>query len=159
MPPGFHRLRQRVAIGSGSAALDAAADAILAWGMHRGAGLDVFAVGPRAEIGVDVVVAIAVGRLVDLLAPCRVDQVIDEPGRRGFSYVTLPGHPECGRETFLAEKDADGVVWMSISAVSRAGSIVTSVAGPIGRLVQRRATARYAEAVRAVVHSRPTSAA
>jgi uncharacterized protein (UPF0548 family) len=158
VPPGFHHVGQRVAVGSGSAAFVAAAEVILTWRMHREAGLEVVAATPRAEIGADVVVAIAVGPLVDLLAPCRVDEVIDEPGRRGFSYVTLPGHPECGRETFLAEKNADGLVWVSITAVSRAGSIVTTVAGPLGRLVQRQATARYARAVRAAVESPPTTA-
>ncbi len=101
-------------------------------------------------------VAITGGGLIDILAPCRVDAVIDEPGRRGFSYLTLPGHPECGRETFTAEQDDDGVVWASIAAVSKAGSVLTALAGPVGRLVQRRASARYAGAVRAAVESTAT---
>jgi uncharacterized protein (UPF0548 family) len=158
VPPGFRSVRHREAIGSGAVAFAAAAEAILTWDMHRRAGLEVCAAAPRAETGTDVVVAITLGPLVDLLAPCRVDDVIDEPRRRGFSYLTLPGHPERGRETFLAELDVDGVVWVSIAAVSRAGSTLTTVAGPFGRLVQRRATVRYAEAVRAAVASGPTTA-
>lgn len=84
-------------------------------------------------------------------SPCAMP---GRPGDRraaaaGFSYLTLPGHPECGRETLTAEHDTDGVVWVSLAAVSRPGSILTAMAGPVGRLVQRRATARYADAVRA----------
>ncbi len=153
VPAGFQHVAHREAIGSGRPAFVVAAEAILTWGLHRGAGLVVYAATPRAEQGVDVVVAIGAGRLVDILAPCRVDMVIDEPGRRGFSYLTLPGHPERGRETFTAELDAAGVVWVSIAAVSRPGSILTAVAGPAGRLLQRRATVRYADAVRAAVWS------
>jgi uncharacterized protein (UPF0548 family) len=156
VPDGFRHVSRREAIGSGSATFEAAADVILTWGLHRGAGLDVCAATPRAEPGADVVVAITAGGVIDILAPCRVDEVIDEPGRRGFSYLTLPGHPECGRETFVAELDHDGVVWVSIAAVSKPGSIVTALAGPLGRLVQRRASARYAGAVRAAVAPTPS---
>jgi len=155
VPARFRRVARREAIGSGMTTFDAAAEVILTWGLHRGAGLEVCAATPRAEAGADVVVAISAGGLLDILAPCRVDEVIDEPGRRGFSYLTLPGHPERGRETFTAELDTADVVWVSIAAVSRPGSILTAVAGPVGRVVQRRATARYADAVRAAVDPIP----
>jgi uncharacterized protein (UPF0548 family) len=158
VPSGFRRVSRRAVVGSGTTVFAVAADVILSWGLHRGAGLEVCPATPRAEVGADVVVAISIAKLIDVLAPCRVDEVIEEPRRRGFSYVTLPGHPECGRETFLAEQDGDGVVSVSIAAVSRSGSILTTLAGPVGRLVQRRATARYAEAVRAAVESGPTTA-
>lgn len=156
VPAGFRDVSHREAIGSGQATFDAAAEVILTWGLHRGAGLAVCAATPRAEAGADVVVAITAGGLLDILAPCRVDQLIDEPGRRGFSYLTLPGHPECGRETFTAERDDQGAVWVSIAAVSRPGSILTALAGPIGRLVQRRATDRYGDAVRSAVAATTT---
>lgn len=157
VPRGFHRVSHREPIGSGTTTFDAAAEVILTWGLHRGAGLEVCAATSRAEAGVDVVVAITAGGLLDILAPCRVEEMIDEPGRRGFSYLTLPGHPECGRETFTAELDHDGTVSVSIDAVSRPGSILTRLAGPVGRLVQRRATGRYGDAVRAAVASTPRS--
>ncbi|MFN8609339.1 MAG: DUF1990 family protein [Vulcanimicrobiota bacterium] len=35
----------------------------------------------------------------------RVYEVIEEPLRIGFSYETLTGHPEAGRETFSVTKD------------------------------------------------------
>jgi uncharacterized protein (UPF0548 family) len=151
VPAGFHHVSRRQPIGSGAATFDAAAEVILTWGLHRGAGLEVCAATPRAQSGADVVVAISAGMVFDILAPCRVDDVVDTPRRRGFSYLTLPGHPERGRETFTAERDADDVVWVSIAAVSRPGSILTAAAGPVGRLVQRRTTDRYVEAVRAAV--------
>lgn len=156
VPTGFRQVSRREAIGFGTTTFEAAAEVISTWGLHRGAGLEVCAATPRAEVGADVVVAITGGGLIDILAPCRVDAVIDEPGRRGFSYLTLPGHPECGRETFTAEKDDDGTVWVAVTAVSKPGSILTAMAGPVGRLVQRRASARYAGAVRSAVASTPT---
>jgi uncharacterized protein (UPF0548 family) len=34
---------------------------------------------------------------------------VDEPGRRGFAYGTLPGRPETGEEAFVVEKTNDDV--------------------------------------------------
>jgi len=157
VPTGFRSVARREPLGTGTTTFDAAAEAILTWAMHRGAGLEVCAATARAEPGADVVVAITAGAVLAILAPCRVDEVFDEPRRRGFSYLTLPGHPECGRETFITERDDEDAVWVSIAAVSKPGSILTAVAGPVNRAIQRRATVRFADAVRAAVASTGTS--
>ncbi|MBS2034685.1 DUF1990 family protein [bacterium] len=44
---------------------------------------------------------------VHLFFASRVYEVIDEPLRSGFSYETLEGHPEAGRETFSVTKDSE----------------------------------------------------
>ena len=45
------------------------------------------------------------------LNAARVVFVIDEPGRFGFAYGTLPRHVESGEERFLVERDAAGEVY------------------------------------------------
>jgi uncharacterized protein (UPF0548 family) len=82
-----------------------------------------------------------------VLAPCRVHEIFEQADRRGFRYVTLPGHPEIGFEEFVVERSATGEVWFGVHPVSRAGSVLTAAAGPVARLMQRRASKRYLDAV------------
>jgi len=154
LPPGWNHLRHSRPVGHGQAALDAAWECVLGWGMHRGAGLTVLAQGPRAEVGCTVVVGIGVGR-ARLLAPCRVIWTVEEPDRRGFGYAALPGHPELGEEAFLVSRDADGEVTCSVVAFSRPGRWFTRLASPAVILGQRLAVRGYARSVhRAAVRSR-----
>ena len=39
-------------------------------------------------------------------APCEVTEVVDDDAARGFTYRTLPGHPERGWESFVVTHDA-----------------------------------------------------
>ena len=60
---------------------------------------------------------------------CRVVYVVDEPGRFGLAYGTLPGHVERGEERFLVERDStDGSVWYDLLAFSRPNSLVARLA-------------------------------
>jgi len=77
-----------------------------------------------------------------------VVHVVDEPGRRGFSYGTLPGHPEAREESFVVRLSDDDVVTLTIHAFSRPASLLTRAAGPAGRLVQSWQTTRYLRALR-----------
>jgi uncharacterized protein (UPF0548 family) len=155
MPPGYRHIARRIRVGHGQAAFDALADGILRWGIQRRAGLEVRSASERAAVGVDVTCVARVGPL-RVAAPCRVVGVVDEPGRRaGFAYGTLPGHPECGEEAFLAEAGGDGDVWFVVRAFSRAGVWWSKVGAPVARVVQRRVTDRYLRAGEALVHSRP----
>lgn len=76
-------------------------------------------------------------------APVRVVYLLDEPGRRGFAYGTLPGHPESGEELFAVEHRADDSVWVVIRAFSRPSSWLNWAAYPLLRLQQWRYTRRY----------------
>jgi uncharacterized protein (UPF0548 family) len=144
--PGYHSEVYRSRLGTGQAVYDAAVETVLTWGVQRGAGLIVQPTAPRVQVGVDVIVGLPVGPAL-ILAPCRVTDVFTSTDRGGFRYVTLPGHPEVGFEEFIVERTADGDVWFVVRPVSRAGSILTAMAGPIARAIQRRAGRRYLRAM------------
>lgn len=137
-------------LGAGADTLDRAGDALLGWDMHRRAGLLVDADGPAA-----------VGRLVLLRprtgpagwlrmsAPCEVTEVVNRTDARGFTYRTLPGHPECGTESFVVERDpTTDVVRLRVEAVSSPGRLLVRLAGPLARAEQDRITDRYLAALR-----------
>jgi uncharacterized protein (UPF0548 family) len=141
-PPGFHHLDVTYDVGRGAADFARAAETLMTWGMHAGAGLRVAASARRVEAG-----AVVRCRLGPLPIPCRVIWVVDEPGRRGFGYGTLPGHPEAGEEAFVVAVDGERVT-LKVTAYSRPGLLLTRLAGPVGRLGQRFAVRRYAAALR-----------
>jgi hypothetical protein len=60
----------------------------------------------------------------------RVNSVIDEPERRGFSYVTIEGHVEKGESTFTVEESERGLVF-KIRTFSEPGTWLTKILGPI----------------------------
>lgn len=99
-------------------------------------GFELIAPGDTAELTTPV-------WLGKLTLPCRVIYVIDEPNRKGFAYGTLPGHPECGEESFVVDQTEDGSVWLTIRAFSRPSAWQWWVAYPILRLVQAMFTQRY----------------
>jgi uncharacterized protein (UPF0548 family) len=146
LPPGYHHLRRSVVIGIGSAVFAAAADSLLSWSVHSRAGLRVAASQPRAQQGVVLVLRIGAGG-VRIGAPCRVVYTVTEPRRQGFAYGTLPGHPESGEEAFLVEHKPDDTVTFTITAFSRPATAPARIAGPLGRLIQRRVTSRYLRAL------------
>jgi uncharacterized protein (UPF0548 family) len=117
----------------------------MTWGVQRGAGLLVVP-GGRVEVGSTQRLGLGVGPL-RLWAPCRVVYVVDEPGRRGFAYGTLPGHPERGEESFVVSIDADDVVEFTVTAFSRPARWFARLGGPVTKLAQRQITWRYLDVV------------
>jgi uncharacterized protein (UPF0548 family) len=143
LPEGYHHLERQVQLGTGPEVLERAAAALMSWRVHRGAGLKVTADGD-ARPGLRVVSRLAPG----VTAPCRVVYVTDEPGRRGFAYGTLRGHPESGEESFMVTIDADGQVLFTVRAFTRPRTLLARVAGPAGRAAQRLVAGRYLRAMR-----------
>jgi uncharacterized protein (UPF0548 family) len=143
LPPGYHHLERRARLGTGRAVFERGAAALMSWKMHRAAGLRVTAEGD-ARPGERVVSRIAPG----VAAPCRVVYVIDEPGRRGFAYGTLPGHPESGEEAFIVDIDEADGVWFTVRAFTRPATFLARISGPFGRGVQRLMARRYIRAMR-----------
>lgn len=103
--------------------------------MHRGAGMSVCTDGPPVA-----------GQSVALSAPmpigyvdvvCRVVAVEDTTDRYGFTYGTLPNHPECGEERFTLTRRVDGRVTMDIVAASRPNHLLATAFPPIARFIQR----------------------
>lgn len=96
-------------------------------------------------LGSTIVQRIGVG--ISLEAATRVVDVWDTTegdGERcaGFAYVTLQGHPERGVATFEVRQTADDDVFVVLTANSIAGTLLTRLARPLVRLVQRSITRR-----------------
>lgn len=60
----------------------------------------------------------------------RVNEIIDQPQKKGFSYETLEGHVEKGISTFTVEH-IDNKLIFTIQTYSSPGNILTKILGPI----------------------------
>lgn len=143
LPQGYHHVHESAVIGRGRKRFDEAAQAVMRWGMLRGAGARVEPTTEVAEVGSEVIV-----RLGPVRVPCRVVYVVDEPNHRGFAYGTLPGHAETGEELFAVRYDpTSDAVTAEVIAFSRHGTWWSRLAGPFTALVQRVISKRYVKAV------------
>jgi hypothetical protein len=60
----------------------------------------------------------------------RINNIIDETDRKGFSYVTIEGHVEKGESTFTIEQSDSGLIF-KIKTFSEPGNLLTKLVGPI----------------------------
>jgi hypothetical protein len=60
----------------------------------------------------------------------RINNIIDETDRKGFSYVTIDGHVEKGESTFTIENSNGGLIFR-IKTFSEPGNLCTKLVGPI----------------------------
>jgi hypothetical protein len=60
----------------------------------------------------------------------RINRIIDETERKGFSYETLEGHVEKGESTFTIEQLDSGLIF-KIKTYSEPGNLLTKLVGPI----------------------------
>ena len=143
LPSGYRHIRREYRIGSGRDRFEHAAEAVMRYGMLRGAGLQVAATTDVARVGTDVL-----GRLGPFIAPCRVVYVVEKPDRRGFAYGSLPGHAVSGEEMFGVRYDpADDAVYSEVVAFSRPATWWSRLGSPVLALAQRVVTGRYLSAV------------
>jgi uncharacterized protein (UPF0548 family) len=143
LPAGYDHLRVEKQIGTGRERFERAAEAVMHWGMQRGAGLRV-----RASSEVAAVDTVVIVRMGFLPAPCRVVYVVDEPDIRGFGYGTLLGHPESGEERFVVRHDpATSAVFAEVSAFSRPATWWSKAGGPVVSVAQRLIARRYLRGV------------
>jgi uncharacterized protein (UPF0548 family) len=146
-PAGYHHVRRSEVIGHGLPFFASAADALMSWQMHRGAGLHVTASQSHAARDVVVLMRLGVGPF-GIRVPCRVVYEVAEARRIGFAYGTLRGHPESGEERFIVELSDDEQVLLQITAFSRPGRWFTKLGGPVGRCAQALMTDRYVRTLR-----------
>jgi uncharacterized protein (UPF0548 family) len=147
LPSGYHLAEHSAVVGSGRAALERAAAAVFDWRAQRGVGLRIRATGPASTPGTVVVLTAGLPRFgYDI--PCRVVWASTGGDLRGFSYGTLPGHPESGEERFTVHLTEDGDVVYRIRVFFRLASPAARLAGPASLLLQRASTARYVSAIR-----------
>lgn len=65
-----------------------------------------------------------------ILFGVRINGIIDEADKKGFSYVTIEGHVEKGESTFTIEKGNNGLIF-KIKTFSEPGNLLTRLVGPI----------------------------
>ena len=165
LPGGYRVFRRRILVGRGPEVFERAG------ALRAGLGRAVAAPGsgcfPRTP-AVPGATALVLLRLPGLplprlAIPCRVVWTVRAADRIGFAYGTLPGHPECGEESFVVGRDADGPVWFEVAAFSRPAGWYARLGGPLTRLLQDLATRSYlrsvAEAVRRGAPAAPTAPA
>ena len=143
-PRGFHRLHRSAWLRRRD--FHVAARELLGGQMHSRAGLSVHLSDDPLHAGSVVLLRLGLARL-SVRIPCRVIEVIEEPHRRGFTYGTLPGHPEAGEERFLLEQHPDGRLSFTITACSRPATVLVRMAGPLNRVAQLAMTLRYLRAM------------
>lgn len=148
LPAGYHHQHVVARVGTGRAAFEAAAETLLTWGMHEGAGLSARVSDRRVRAGSVAVLRLGLGRLA-LRVPVRVLEVVEAERCRGFVYGTLPGHPERGEESFRVELADDDAVLVTVVAFSRGGRWFTVLGGPLALAGQGLITGRYVRALRA----------
>jgi uncharacterized protein (UPF0548 family) len=128
---------------------DRAVEAIRAREVHRSADLSVLADG-EVEVGTNVAMGapLPVG-FVDVT--CRVVAVVEESGRCGFAYGTLPVHPESGEESFLIVRDDSGVRF-EVTAVSKPRHPLARLVPLVADRMQDQAVQRYLTAMTTLVN-------
>jgi len=152
LPAGYHHDHLAVSVGHGAADWGRAQEAIRQWRAHYGAGLPVTPEAAAIEEGGTVVVSRNFGPVL-LVAPCRIVYTTATATRFGFAYGTLPGHPEQGEEAFHVSFE-DGRVVVEIVAFSRPADLLTRLAGPLARQVQKATTKRYIDGIRSYVQGK-----
>jgi uncharacterized protein (UPF0548 family) len=144
LPPGYRHLnRARVLSGL---TFDRAAEQLMSWQLQERSGLRVAASSAIAMPDAVVLMRLGLGP-ASLRIPCRVVYTVEEADRVGFSYGTLPGHPERGEELFLLERAADGQLRLNISAFSRPATWLARAGGHATRRMQSLMTNRYLRAL------------
>jgi hypothetical protein len=91
----------------------------------------------------------------------RFEQTTAALWRCGFTYRTLEGHPECGEETFVVEKDLPtGRVTVALRSWSRPGLWIARLGYPLVRAMQLRAGRAALDHLEAIAHPEtlPTTA-
>jgi len=153
-PAGFTLERYDTAVGRGRLDFVRACEGLRTWATHRTLGVRVHPTSTPVRLGGVYVVTLGT-QVAAIAAPCRVTRVTDEPAHWGFSYRTLPGHPEVGEEAFDVRLASSDQVRLGIVAVSRHADGVMRFARPIARLVQRRVTTGYGRSLRGFVREPP----
>ena len=105
-PRGYLRAELTAGVGSGEAAWEAAAAALLEWGVKTRSGFSVPPPGVAVAGARPTIVVRALG--VTVREPVEVVEVVDTPRRVALAYRTLPGHPVRGEEAFILHRDAEG---------------------------------------------------
>jgi uncharacterized protein (UPF0548 family) len=146
---GFRSYEQTVRIGRGQAQWEAAATAVLEWGVKTRSGFAVEpgpGAGDRVREGADYWLVVSKGPF-SVREPVRVVAVVDRPDRCGFAYGTLDGHPVSGEEAFVVHRTDDERVWLTLRSLTRASRGPWWPAFPVLLIAQHWYRGRYLRAL------------
>jgi len=134
---GYDNDHQRVLLGQGREAWEAACLAIGTWKMFPGGWARIAPESTPVRQGETLAMVV---RLFGLhwVNACRIVYTIAEERRYGLAYGTLPGHIECGEERFSVEWLEDGTVWYDLKAFSHPRLWLVKLGYPVARRLQRR---------------------
>jgi uncharacterized protein (UPF0548 family) len=137
-PSGYVVDRTRIKLGEGETTFVAARAALQRWQQFQLGWVEVPMPETPIKQGATVAVVARIGGIWWANA-CRIVYVVDETGKFGFAYGTLPDHAESGEERFLVEWDQDsGGVYYDILAFSKPRHILARLGYPWVRRVQKR---------------------
>jgi uncharacterized protein (UPF0548 family) len=142
-PHGYRRTQWSAELPNG---FDDACTQLRQWSSHRAAGVTVEPSNAALVPGQTVSLSIPI-LFVSMTATCRIVAAVNEPNRFGFTYATLPHHPEEGEESFLIERRPDGSSSYTITAVSRPAMFCTRLVPPLSRWLQSRIANKYLHGV------------
>lgn len=142
----YRDLTVSLELGSGPRVFSAAREHLETWDVHRAAGFRVIASDRRAVLGSTVLLGFRFAAL-HVLGACRVVEVTNDGVQAGFTYATLPLHPERGQQTFLLTRDTGDVVSFRVESSSLPNDVVTRSAAPVALVAQKRAARRYLSAM------------
>lgn len=143
-PPGFGRKTWSRRVEHGD--FTSAVEAMQRWAGHNAAGIARYPTTPAIVSDQTLALAIPVGPIA-VTATCRVIEVVDTPDRYGFTYATLPHHPQDGEESFIVARAPDGTIDVTVTAVWRPATLASRVCPPLTRFLQDRAINRYLDGI------------
>ena len=145
-PAGYRHDAYERQLGRGPGVFERAVAALRAWHAQIGAGAEVFPEGARVGDEDTIVMLIRVAGLWAAF-PCRVVCLDEGTDRFAFAYGTLPGHPERGEVAFRIECEAEGDVVFRVVSFSRPVDPLARLGSPVARIIQKRVTERYLDAL------------
>jgi len=148
LPPAYRIDRYERRLSANGDVFERAVGALRGWKAHLGAGVEIVPYDACVTVGETVLFVIKTAGFW-ATAPCRVVYVVEEPNQFRFAYGTLPGHPEQGEAAIIVERTEIGGVVFRILSFSRTVDPLARLGSPLTRLIQRRVTNRYVEALAA----------
>jgi len=163
-PVGFRSAEYRHRIGSGAARFDAAGRALMTWGALRAAGFHVDGVAaehpgsaraaqPRflddgtPWITPGMTAVLTPEEPAASTGPVKVVTVVDEPGRVGFVYGSMPGNSDCVERFLAVEHGPEDAVHVVLRSIWESAGRRFSPAARAAEARQRRVDERIVRAL------------
>jgi uncharacterized protein (UPF0548 family) len=142
----YRRSEVSALVGTGEAVWKRARHDVLRWRVKTASGFAVSSGEPVSRGDRVTVTARVLG--ITVVEPVQVVSVVEEPGRTGFAYRTLPGHPVSGEEAFIVHRTGDEVHLTIRSLTRSAPQQPWRALYPLLRIAQLIARRRYLRALR-----------